>query len=172
MKERILLIGGNGSGKTKAALKMGSHLHPRLYVATGTALDAEMRRKIDVHKRERRGWDTLQSPTLDPKQIEFALASRSYRCAVVDCVSFLIHNCMAKGMDPQLRLREALEAMEQVERLIIVSNEVGLSLVPTNSLARRFTKTLSEINRYLTETCNRSYLVVAGKLISLSQDLE
>ena len=166
MAEIVLILGGNSSGKTRLALFLATET-PRLYIATGRITDHEMLTKIRAHRKERRGWDTLISPVLEPEDIKLAISSRNYRNAVIDCVGFFITNCMAKGINPEVRIEEALKAMASIEKVIVVSNEVGLGLVAPNPLARSFSQRLGHINQILADKAGTVYFITSGQAITI-----
>ena len=165
--EVVVILGGNNSGKTKIALGMAEN-PPKLYIATGRITDGEMWEKIMEHKRERKDWDTLVCPTLEEDELAMAFGYKEYRSVVLDCTGFLVFNCMGKGLDPTERINNLLDLLRDKEtRLIVVANEVGLSLVPPSEYARRYAKLLGDLNQYLVRKADEAFLSVAGQPVRI-----
>lgn len=171
----VLIIGGAGSGKShfaqELALKLGG---PVLFVATAEAGDEEMRRRIDAHRRRRPpDWKTLEVTTSVGQHI--LKETERYRTVVVDCVTLLVNNVFSRQGDGESietpLLEEALDReigglIEAVRRsdagFIIVSNEVGLGIVPANAMGRLYRDLLARANRALAAVADEVYLTVAG----------
>lgn len=165
--EVAVIVGGNNSGKTKIALSM-TERPPKLYIATGRITDGEMWKKIMEHKRERKEWDTLVSPTLERDELMTAFAYKAYRSVVLDCTGFLVFNCMEKGLNPTKRIDNLLELLKDKEiRLVIVANEVGLSLVPPSEYSRKYAKLLGNLNQYLVRKADKAFLSIAGQPVRI-----
>lgn len=160
-----LILGGARSGKSALAenLALSSGL-PVVYVATATAEDEEMRRRIARHRSRRpSAWATVEEPLFLADALRREAASG--RCVLVECITLWLTNIMltdsGKHFDEQ---REALlELLPMLSgRLIIVSNEVGMGIVPMGELSRRFQDEAGRLNQYLAAGCDRVILTVAG----------
>jgi adenosylcobinamide kinase/adenosylcobinamide-phosphate guanylyltransferase len=157
------IIGGARSGKSGFALKSGLATGgPRAYIATAQALDEEMKARIERHRRERsQAWHTLE----EPLSIAGLLGdiSGSYRVIVIDCLTLWLSNIMGEGKDPEAATADLIEAAVACDAdLFIVSNEVGLGIVPDNGLARAFRDAAGLMNRRMAEAADRVYLLAAG----------
>lgn len=157
-----LVLGGAASGKTAFAETLVSGTgRPRVYLATAQAHDAEMREKVARHRQLRgEGWRTIEEPV----DIGRTLAAISGESAVLlDCATMWLSNVMLAEMD----LAEAEAGLMAGLALcpapvVIVSNEVGLSVVPENALARRFREAQGRLNQKLAAKAGLVVNVVAG----------
>ena len=170
-RSRIILItGGARSGKSSLALKPAS-LSPckKAYLATGEPLDPEMLERIDKHKMQRgKDWDLLEEPIKIGNAIERLMGE--YSMIVLDCLTLWVSNLLTRQNDEIAIEREyqnfmaALKLFQSTEgsRLIIVSNEVGMGIVPDNTLSRRFRDIAGTLNQRVAEIADEVYLAVSG----------
>jgi adenosylcobinamide kinase/adenosylcobinamide-phosphate guanylyltransferase len=167
MKKKIYFItGGARSGKSAFAEKIAADLGgKRAYLATAQALDAEMVARIE-HHRLRRGsaWDTFEEP-LAVAELVNKLSGR-YDVVLLDCLTLWLSNVMARTDGDDAVSRQADLLVESVRNMqgtcIIVSNEVGLGIVPDNALARRFRDLAGFINQKVAQAADEAYLLAAG----------
>jgi len=157
-----LVLGGAASGKSAfAEALITASARPRHYIATAQAFDGEMHAKIKEH-RTMRGpdWQTHEAP-LDPGP---ALASAAPGDAVLlDCATMWLSNHLLAEHDlsaAEAALMAALQAC--AAPVVIVSNEVGLSVVPDNKLARRFQNAQGALNQALAREAGLVVQVIAG----------
>lgn len=158
-----MILGGARSGKSAHALQL-AHLAsgPVTWLATAQAGDAEMLARIARHQAERPAhWHTCEE-ALD---LAGALASLAGQTVVVDCLTLWVSNWLC-GKNPAgwPAAREAfLQAVAEHDApLILVSNEVGMGIVPENALARQFRDEAGWLHQALGKTCAQVTLVVAG----------
>jgi adenosylcobinamide kinase/adenosylcobinamide-phosphate guanylyltransferase len=157
-----LILGGARSGKSRHAEVLARGLgETGLYVATGQAFDAEMRERIAEHKARRDAfWTTVEAP-LD---IAAAIDGADAKCVVlVDCLTLWLTNLILGDDDVAAatdRLQAALE--RRATPVLLVSNEVGLGIVPENALARRFRDEAGRLHQRLAQTADRVLFMVAG----------
>lgn len=170
MGKLVFITGGARSGKTSHALKrVMEHEAPRLYIATAEALDDEMRARIEAHKKEREGngFDTIESP------VEVAQAlkgtSREYGAVLMDCLTLWLSNLMGRAGEAQGELdidKEARGLLEALRRtgsdVYVVSNEVGMGIVPDNALARAFRDKAGKLNRLMASEADEAWMLVSG----------
>lgn len=181
MTDIILITGGSRSGKSRYAQSLAESLAgPRVYVATATDTDNEMRVRIDRHRMERtnRGWATLETPR------DLAIALRDtrhdYSVWLVDCLTFWISNLMFEASENSRSIDEAqvtaltievLEAAQHRARtLIFVTNEVGMAIVPDNPLARHYRDLVGRCNQVVAAAAHVVTLVVCGIPLCLKGD--
>ncbi|RYC31989.1 bifunctional adenosylcobinamide kinase/adenosylcobinamide-phosphate guanylyltransferase [Lichenibacterium minor] len=170
-----LVLGGARSGKSRhaEALARGTGLE-RVYLATATAWDGEMRDRIARHRDERAadGWRTVEEPLALAAAMEREAAPG--RVLLVDCLTLWLTNVML-GAPPDAA-RSAVEAAcaalaAAVPALagpaVLVSNEVGWGIVPDNRLARDFRDAQGRLNQHMAESCGRVVLVAAGLPLTL-----
>jgi len=166
---KVLLLGGARSGKSRRALKMveESGLRP-VYCATGVATDAEMAERIARHRKERgERWETFETPYGFGEVLGESLEGSG---VLVDCVTFLLSNFLFREQDGERafqRAQEELRALFEKQKeerffLVLVSNEVGMGLVPEYPEGRIFRDLQGRMNQWLAEEADEVYFVVAG----------
>jgi adenosylcobinamide kinase / adenosylcobinamide-phosphate guanylyltransferase len=156
-----LVLGGARSGKSAYAEALLDGL-PSLYLATGQALDGEMAERIDHHRR-RRGplWSTLEEPVELPDSLDGVL--RPDRPVLVDCLTLWISNLMQAERDVVRSLDRLCEVLANpAGPVVLVSNEIGMGLVPDNALARQFRDHQGRVNQRVAAMCRRVVFVAAG----------
>ena len=156
------VLGGAASGKSAYAEGLVAQASDtRLYIATAEAQDAEMRDKLARH-RARRGpeWRTVEAP-LDPGA---ALASaRAGEAVLLDCATMWLSNHLLAGSDLARAEAALMAALARCAApVVVVSNEVGLSVVPENALARRFQTAQGALNQRLAAEAGLVVNVIAG----------
>jgi len=176
-KKCILITGGARSGKSRFAQELASKSgEPVLFVATAVAGDEEMKRRIEEHQRERSpAWRTLEVTTNIGSHVKQKIGKA--QVVIVDCVTLLINNIFNQqsyqtGEQINATLIEKkitteitalVKCIDQVDAsFIIVTNEVGLGLVPTNKVGRLYRDLLGRANQILAERADEVYLMVAG----------
>jgi adenosylcobinamide kinase / adenosylcobinamide-phosphate guanylyltransferase len=175
MGKLILITGGARSGKSRFAQELAAKSgNTVLFVATAQALDDAMKKRIENHRRSRpAGWRTLEAP-LD---VGAAIAAGFHdeTALIIDCVTLLVNNIFGKYFTSDSCDEELLEDMVNVEidsilqaaaqtgaEFIIVTNEVGLGIVPENNMARVYRDVLGKANARLAARADEVYLMVAG----------
>ncbi|MCL4491439.1 MAG: bifunctional adenosylcobinamide kinase/adenosylcobinamide-phosphate guanylyltransferase [Nitrospirae bacterium] len=161
----IFVIGGARSGKSSFALSSASALRgSKAYIATAQALDGEMAERIRKHKEERpEEWSTLEEPLKVAGLLKNIRSS--YDVVLIDCLTLWLSNVLL-GNEEGLTdtIDEFISALREctAASVYIVSNEVGLGLVPDNALARKFRDISGELNQRVAGIADEVYLVVAG----------
>jgi adenosylcobinamide kinase/adenosylcobinamide-phosphate guanylyltransferase len=158
----ILITGGARSGKSmRAETRARAFPGQPVYVATAEALDDEMRERIARH-RGRRGQEWLERET--PLELVAALADTDGGGArLVDCLTLWLSNLMQAERDWSVeacRLADALAL--QRSPVVLVTNEVGLGIVPDNALGRRFRDAAGLLNQMVARVADEVEFVVAG----------
>ena len=159
-----LVLGGARSGKSALAVKLASEWEgPVTFIATGEAGDDEMAERIRRHREERPAeWMTLEEPV----ELASALESAPPDAAVVvDCLSLWVANVFDD--DVEARNERAVAAAKKRPRTIVVSNEVGLGVVPVSELGRRYRDVLGRVNAQWAAAADEAFFVVAGKTLRL-----
>lgn len=160
----ILVLGGARSGKSafaqKAAESAAVAARPVL-IATGQAFDDEMAERIARHQADRgESWTTIEAPLALPEAIAALPADA---IAVVDCLTLWLSNLMLNGHDVEAAAGELIKAVAaRSGRLWLVSNEVGLGLVPETPLGRRFRDEAGRLHQRLAQTVDEVYFIAAG----------
>ena len=157
-----LVLGGARSGKSSYAERMVQALPPPwVYVATAQAFDDEMRERIALH-RDRRppGWTTLEAPLALGEAIRAAPAGAP---VLVDCLTLWVSNLLLADGDTEAAFADLLDLADAPTRpLVLVSNEVGLGIVPDNALARRFRDLAGVLHQRIAVQAERVVFMVAG----------
>ncbi|SFH97503.1 bifunctional adenosylcobinamide kinase/adenosylcobinamide-phosphate guanylyltransferase [Albimonas pacifica] len=163
-----LVLGGARSGKTSCAQGWAEALGPaRVYLATGQAFDAEMEDRIARHKAERgEGWSTVEEPLDLPAALALAAAAPGPAAPdvlLVDCLTLWLSNLMHHDRDPEAETAALLAALAQAPRpVILVSNELGLGLVPETPLGRAFRDAQGRLNQAAAAAVDDVIFVAAG----------
>ncbi|WP_127145158.1 bifunctional adenosylcobinamide kinase/adenosylcobinamide-phosphate guanylyltransferase [Pelagibacterium montanilacus] len=164
MSEHILILGGARSGKTAFAERVATRgSRSPAYLATAEALDDEMAERVAAHQRTREGrFATIEEP-LELCETLFA-AAQAHDVILVDCLTLWITNLLSMERDVADEIENLAETLEAIEttRVILVSNEVGLGIVPDNALARTFRDLAGSAHQRLAEICPHVCFVVAG----------
>ncbi|MFH1031545.1 MAG: bifunctional adenosylcobinamide kinase/adenosylcobinamide-phosphate guanylyltransferase [Chloroflexota bacterium] len=173
----VLITGGARSGKShyaqELARKMGGQV---LFVATAEAGDEEMRRRIEKHRQSRPpDWRTLEATGHIGSRIEQEVGDA--QIVVVDCITLLVGNVFGSHSDPAFEKIEESVLEEQVAAeiselidcmrkatasFIVVTNEVGLGLVPDNRVGRLYRDLLGKANQMLAQSVDEVILMIAG----------
>jgi adenosylcobinamide kinase/adenosylcobinamide-phosphate guanylyltransferase len=162
-----LVLGGARSGKSTHAERLLTALPaPWAYVATAEAWDAEMRQRIDVHQARRgSGWISYETP-LDLAGVLSGDAAGSP--CLVDCLTLWVSNLMRARRDVAREADVLIEALsKRTAPCIMVSNEVGLGIVPDNALARQFRDEAGRLNQSIAAVADRVVFVAAGLPMNL-----
>jgi adenosylcobinamide kinase/adenosylcobinamide-phosphate guanylyltransferase len=184
----ILILGGARSGKSTFAERLAASSGKRVaFIATATASDDEMRERIARHRASRpHDWHTLEEP-LDLAGAVRA-ASQLADVLLLDCVTLWLANWLFEqyGMNNEEEftssplveegalkeveaLLDAWHCLASNKTLILVSNEVGLGIVPAYPLGRVYRDTLGYINQLLAGRADRVYLMVAGIAVDIKR---
>ena len=174
-RELVFILGGARSGKSDFAQRIVLKTAGRvLFVATAEPGDDEMRDRIQNHIESRpEGWNTLEEPI----DLETAIQSSSdgYDTLLIDCltlwVSNLLINHQQEAAVESLILDKAKTLLELYEcsssTWVVVSNEVGLGLVPSNELGRAYRDALGRVNQLFAARADRAYFMMAGLALDL-----
>ena len=175
MSQTVFITGGTRCGKSsfaeRLAIRFGA---PFGYLATAQALDEEMKERIRLHRQRRgNGWEVIEEP-FHLSQALLSIDAR-YQVILVDCVTLWLSNLLCRA-EPQsavedniraevLQVRVTLDGM--TTPVILVSNEVGMGIVPENRLARQFRDIAGNANQLLAASADEAWLVVSGMPLRL-----
>ncbi|NTU58278.1 MAG: bifunctional adenosylcobinamide kinase/adenosylcobinamide-phosphate guanylyltransferase [Chlorobiaceae bacterium] len=171
MHEVIYVTGGARSGKSSYALRLAEPYHPRTFLATAEAFDDEMRDRIGRHQDERgEAFTTVEEPLFIDRAIRDAPVGG---VVLVDCLTVWLGNMM-HHLGDEGSINDRIEALLDVLKsppcdIILVSNEVGLGIVPENAMARTFRDLAGTLNRRVAECSTRAYLLCSGLPLVLKQ---
>ena len=160
----ILITGGARSGKSTFALAQASKSDGRkAYIATAQALDEEMRQRIENHKRLRGDeWITYEEPLKIAALIEEIKDRHSV--ILLDCLTLWLSNVMHAKVKIENEIEQFISSLmtQRSSRVYIVSNEVGMGIVPLNEMARKFRDMAGTLNQKVAAVADEVYMVVAG----------
>lgn len=163
-----MLLGGARSGKSRLAQARAERAAGELVlVATAEALDAEMTERIARHRAERGPrWRTVEAPRNLPEVLRRECAPGS--TVLVDCLTLWLSNVMLADDDVAAATRELLSAIETRRgTLLLVTNEVGMGIVPETPLGRRFRDAAGRLNQAVAAAADEVLLVAAGLAITM-----
>lgn len=173
-RELVLVLGGARSGKSAFAQRVATAGARVLFVATAEAGDEEMAARIAVHRRARPiAWDTLEEPV----ELSRALCPvvDRYDIVLVDCLTLWVSNVLAASRSRPGAEAEVLTRLQDLLQLyeggratwVLVSNEVGLGIVPASPLGRLYRDALGRVNQFVACRADKVYWMVAGLAIDL-----
>ena len=158
-----LILGGARSGKSRHAQSLAEAFDGDLiFIATGEAYDEEMAERIDRHRADRGPrWNTIEAPLALGDAIRAHAAPD--RLLLIDCLTLWVSNLMHAGRDIGGATDDLIAAMRDAQGpVILVSNEVGLGIVPDNALARRFRDEAGRVNQAVAAAASEVSFVAAG----------
>lgn len=166
MDKITFILGGARSGKSRLAIKLAKEKGRKVaFIATCIPKDLEMKKRINLHKNSRPGhWKTFE----DPKDISLLLnkIGSKFNIIIIDCLTLLISGFMLNGLKEtaiKSKINKMLGALKKIKaQSIIVSNEVGLGIVPENELAREFRDMAGRINQFVAAKSDEVFLVFSG----------
>ncbi len=169
-KQVILVGGGVRSGKSAFALSLARRLGARrTFLATAQALDAEMQQRIAQHLRERGNeFETIE----EAFAVAPALARlRETDVAVVDCLTLWLSNLLLRD-ESELRILAQVDELAAVLEqrrfhVILVTNEVGMGVVPETALGRAFRDLAGRVHQKLARTADEIYFAALGSMLRL-----
>jgi len=177
MKRNILLTGGARSGKSSKAEELAKEIGGRvLFVATADAGDADMQYRITRHRNSRpASWDTIEASRQIGKRI--METKKEYDVIIVDCLTMLACNVVDSSVNQMgedvseevvegLLKNETDDLIQAIKALkstfLIVTNEVGLGIVPDNRLSRLYRDALGRANQRVAESCDEVIFLISG----------
>ncbi len=166
----IFVLGGARSGKSSFALQQGKAKSPRAFLATAEPFDGEMARRIQKHQQSRgRGWATFEIPLQLAEW--FVADGAKYSSVIVDCLTLWLNNLLRDKVQPRQvpsRVRKLLKGIRGCpSQVVIVSNELGLGLVPGDAVSREFRDVAGRINQLIAAEADVVYFLVSGIPIRL-----
>lgn len=186
MNEKIVFItGGARSGKSAFALKEAAKFSGRkAFIATAEALDEEMKERIEKHKKQRgNDWDTYEEPVKIANVIN--KIGEQYNVIIIDCLTLWLSNLMHNNLKIMDEINDLVNVLGDVGEttlavahnaemtnkragtspattIYIVSNEVGMGIVPENEMARKFRDMAGFLNQKIAEIADEVYIMIAG----------
>ncbi|MBO0663549.1 bifunctional adenosylcobinamide kinase/adenosylcobinamide-phosphate guanylyltransferase [Jiella sp. MQZ9-1] len=158
-----LVLGGARSGKSAFAERLvEASGFAKVYIATGRAFDPEMEARIEDHRARRgSGWRTVEAPLGLGAAI--AAEARASRVVLVDCLTLWLTNLMLEGRDVPGEGAALVATLQRVAGpVVLVSNEVGLGIVPDNVMARDFRDHAGRLHQQIAAAAAQVFFVAAG----------
>jgi adenosylcobinamide kinase / adenosylcobinamide-phosphate guanylyltransferase len=165
--QKMLVLGGARSGKSRHAEAQCEAIPGTItYIATAQAFDTEMRDRIATHRARRSArWNSFEAPITLPAAIAQAQQSGPI---LVDCLTLWLSNLLLAEEDIPAWSEKLIAAIMACSApIILVSNEVGLSIVPDNVLARRFRDEAGLLNQRVAAACDKVLFIAAGLPLTL-----
>ena len=177
---KTLLIGGARSGKSALAQRWAQERGGSVrVVVTATASDTEMATRIAAHRRDRPAhWSVREAPAQLGQALReetaAALAARPHECLLIDCLTLWVANCLWPASTPMVAAEPAIEGWQRERAdflaalaacaadVIVVSNEVGMGIVPADPGARLFRDEQGWINQAVAAACEEVFVVFGG----------
>ena len=161
----ILVLGGAASGKSHAALDLAGLGGPKAFVATGQALDREMQARIERHQASRSSdWETAEVPLDIAKWL--IERGHKYHVVVLDCLTLWLSNLRGRRLNDLAVSEATAELLRAIRttraRVVIVSNELGLGLVPATKPVRAFRDLAGRVNQQVAAEADEVYLTISG----------
>lgn len=185
MIKHTLIIGGSRSGKSQYAENLAALYKQKTYIATAQILDAEMQERINLHKARRdRDWTTIEVPidlsnaintinsdTSTTKACQQPKVIDNESIILIDCISLWLTNLILANLDIEKETANLLNTLKNTKHhVIMVTNEVGMSIVPENILARQFRDEQGKLNQTLAAFCSNVALITAGLPLILKDE--
>lgn len=165
MGKIIFILGGARSGKSTYALELAKKYKKVAFIATCQGLDKEMKERIALHRKVRPGhWQTFE----ETKDINSLLQKigNAFDCIIIDCLTLLVSNLILEERSQKIienRINEMVACLKKNKgRAIVISNEVGLGIVPENKLARHFRDIAGKVNQTVARESDEVFFMVSG----------
>lgn len=173
------LVGGARSGKSTLAVQLGERFEgPVTFLATAEPFDDELRERVAHHRDERPAdWVTVEEPV----DLTTAVASvPDDHLLIVDCLTVWLANSFHRVMPPPEILRSADDMVAAIVArrgrgaapTVVVSNEVGMGIVPETAMGREYRDVLGRVNQTVAAAADTTLLLVAGRALRLDDPWE
>jgi adenosylcobinamide kinase/adenosylcobinamide-phosphate guanylyltransferase len=166
MRKFVFILGGARSGKSSYAANLAKSYGKRIvFIATCIPVDSEMKKRVKLHRKFRPSTWKLIEEDID---IDDALRKVKSKCdaILIDCIGLFVSNLMAVEPNDEKIEKKVWQVIKQIKKrssdVIVVSNEVGMGIVPDNPLARRFRDLLGKANQILTQNADTVIMMHAG----------
>ena len=164
----LFVLGGAKSGKSDYALTyVEACSENKIYIATAQAFDKEMHLKIQAHQDQRDNtWTTLNAPI----DLCGAIAEHatSDNIVLIDCLTMWLSNLLLEDADIEKEIDALLTLLSAIKtKIVFVSNEVGMGIVPDNALGRAFRDAQGTLNKHIANHCNKAVFIASGLPLTL-----
>ena len=170
-----LVTGGASSGKSSFALSMIDKNIKTVFIATGVPTDDEMREKIEIHQSERPvTWKTIEEPTNLVSLFKDLHHETNNSTIIIDCLTFWVSNLMfyknysRKEIINEANILAGILSQYTIQ-IILVTNELGMGIIPADRESRIFRRIAGEVNQIFAKNSNKVYFVVSGIGIKIKE---
>jgi adenosylcobinamide kinase/adenosylcobinamide-phosphate guanylyltransferase len=166
-----VITGGIKSGKTSFGLKFGGRFKNKVYIATAEGFDNEMKKKIEQHRLERgEEWITIEEALELHNAITLA---KEFDLIIIDCITLWINNLLYYKKDLTDYLEKLLYTISEIKNnnLIIITNEVGLGVIPYDKITREYVNFLGIANQKIASIADNLILMVSGNPLIIKGDI-
>jgi adenosylcobinamide kinase/adenosylcobinamide-phosphate guanylyltransferase len=165
MGKITFIVGGARSGKSSYAARCAERYKRVAFIATAEALDHEMRQRIRLHKQSRpRHWKIFEEPT-DIATLAERIGN-TFDCLIIDCITLFVSNRILRNKSQKdifAHINTLMRVLKKKKaRTFIVSNEVGLGIVPAYKLGRTFRDIASSVNQIIAKESHDVFFTVSG----------
>lgn len=172
MNKITFILGGARSGKSSYALELAKKHKNVAFIATCQALDEEMKKRIKLHQNSRpRHWRTFEE-SQDVVSILKKMHNK-FDCIIIDCLTLLVSNLLLDSEDIksiESKIEKILTDLKNKNaHVLIVSNEVGLGVVPANKLGRDFRDIAGKINQVVAGKADEVFFIASGIPLELKR---
>ena len=174
MSKITFILGGARSGKSKFAIEQAKGIGKKVaFIATCKATDKEMEERISIHKKTRpTHWQTFEEPQDVPLLLK--KVGQKFEVIIIDCLTLLVSNLLLEGLkekDIEKNIGKMLSVLRKLKvHAVIVSNEVGLGIVPHNKLAREFRDIAGRVNQVVAKEANEVFFMASGLALKIKED--
>lgn len=172
MGECVLVIGGTKSGKSRYALHLCRATEKKyIFLATAQPIDEEMKEKIKRHKEERSSkWITVEEPVHIVEKIKELDTEET--TILLDCLALWVNNLFIYKADVEGEINKLINILSYIKgTIIIISNEVGMGIVPGDRVSRRYRDLLGYANQQIASIANKVVLMIAGIPVTIKSGL-
>ena len=167
MSKIIFILGGARSGKSTFAVKLAKDSGKKkiAFIATGEALDKEMEKRIMLHKKSRPGNFKTFEELCDVDELLKKITGK-FDVIIIDCLTLFVSNLLLKKYEEEKIYKKMSNILALLKKMnaktIIISNEVGLGIVPDNKLGRDFRDIAGKVNQLVAQKANNVFFMVSG----------
>ena len=167
-----LITGGIKSGKSSYALKLASRFQKKHFIATAEIFDEEMKLKIKKHQEERdASYNTIESPiNLGATLNAIQAPGSGQECIIIDCITLWLNNLFYYKKNIAKEVENLMRSLAKLDcDVFIVTNEIGLGLISTDSDTRQYTNELGLLNQKLMNLSTQAFFMVSGETMNIKQ---
>ena len=167
----IYVCGGASSGKSRFALTCFQGREDVSFIATAVVTDSDMERRIKAHKSQRpKGWSTVEEPIDLIRAVKNT--KKESKGIIIDCLTFWVSNLIYhRSFDHQKILKRAEETAAFLcgseKEIIVVTNELGMGIIPASKESRSFQKVCGEVNQVFAQKSVKAFFILSGMPIKI-----